>query len=127
MLRNQSTDVRDIFVRASLPLGVEWTGRVKSTTDAVPLYDELTREVSWTLDGMSATEGLLSAPQEGIFQVRIHPDAGQVGQVVGLLGETRLRAVDQFTGIKLEANDFALTTALLDDPSVGVGQGIVIE
>ncbi|MDP3725194.1 MAG: hypothetical protein Q8R20_01850 [Nanoarchaeota archaeon] len=125
VLRNESTNVRDVKARATLPYGVEWTGKVQSTADTLPLYDELTREISWDILEVSATKGVLSAPAEAIFQVRLTPDSSSVGKVMTLLNETRLTAIDDFTGATLQASDVSLTTNLVDDPGAGAGGGIV--
>lgn len=127
LLRNYSTDVRNAHVRATLPYGVEWTGHVKSDTETLPLYDELTREVSWEVPEISATKGVLNPPLQAIFQVRVRPDASLVGKLQPLLDETTLTATDDFTGVTLQANDFGLNTLLSDDATVGAGQGIVVE
>ncbi|MDO8752226.1 MAG: hypothetical protein Q7J22_01550, partial [Candidatus Wolfebacteria bacterium] len=127
LLRNYSTDVRDARVRATLPYGVEWTGHVKSDTETLPLYDELTREVSWEVPEISATNGVLNPPLQAIFQVRIRPDASLVGKLQPLLDETTFTATDDFTGVTLRADDFGLNTLLSDDATVGAGQGIVVE
>ncbi len=128
ILRNESTDIRDVRIRAALPPGVEWTGKaVSASGDVLPLYDELTREVSWEISSIPATKGILNAPTEAIFQVRATPDFSYAGKVMTLLGETRVTALDDFTGITLSAGDVPLTTQLVDDPSAGSSSGIVVE
>ncbi|MEK7479122.1 MAG: hypothetical protein AAB634_01120 [Patescibacteria group bacterium] len=127
VLRNESTDAQNVKVRAILPFGVEWTGKIESTGDTLPLYDELTREVSWDVPSIPATKGVLDSPHEGIFQIRATPDATQAGKVQVILNETRLTAVDDFTGVTLQASDVPLTTQLVDDLSVGAGSGLVEE
>ena len=128
ILRNESTDLRDARVRATLPPGVEWTGKTKSpSADPLPLYDELTREISWNIPEVPATKGVLNSPAEVIFQVRATSDSSYAGSVMTLLGETRAVATDDFTGMSLQAGDVSLTTRLIDDPSAGSSSGIVVE
>lgn len=125
IIRNYSTDVEDVTVSAELPQGVTWTGVMKSNTDSVPLYDEGTRVMSWEIDEIAATKGVLSAPVEAIFQVEAIPNEGLVGQFQPLLSNTTLEAKDGFTGMTLNYSDLFLNTSLSDDQTVNISQGLV--
>lgn len=126
ILKNYSTDARNVEIKASLKLGVEWTGIVKSNTDSVPLYNEATREVVWQIDKIQATKGVISGPLEAIFQVRATPDNTEIGQYKPLLSETSLSAIDEFTGLELVGSDLALSTLLPDDNTVGQEGGRIV-
>lgn len=126
VVKNYSTDVKDVSLSAFLAPGVEWTGQVKANSTAVPVWNERTREITWTIDRILATKGVIGDPTEAVFQVRATPTFEQVGKAEPLMSETRLSATDEFTGGTLELLDSALSTALPDDPTVGQTAGIVV-
>ncbi|PIP29933.1 hypothetical protein COX26_01450 [Candidatus Jorgensenbacteria bacterium CG23_combo_of_CG06-09_8_20_14_all_54_14] len=126
VIRNYGTDVKNVAVSAFLQSGVTWTGLVKSSIDAVPLWNERRSEVTWQIEKIAATKGVISDPIEAVFQVRATPDVTEVGQYQPLMGETTLRTTDDFTGLELTSRDAGFTTALPDDRTVGEGIGRVI-
>lgn len=127
VITNYSTDIKNVAVKASLQSGIEWTNVVKSNVDSVPLYNDRTGEITWSVDKIPATKGVLSSPVEAVFQVRATPNATQVGQYEPLLGASTFSAIDDFTGLNIESSAGALSTALPDDPTVGQGGGIVVQ
>lgn len=126
-LVSAATDVKEVTVRAFLQSGVTWTGPVKSNIDSVPLYNERTQEIIWKIDKLVANKGIIGEPVEAIFQIQAVPNINQIGQYQPLLSETRIEAVDEFTGLQLENFDTALTTSLPDDLTVGQGTGRVVQ
>jgi hypothetical protein len=127
VIKNYATDVKDVELRAFLQSGVSLTGIVKSNIDSVPLYNERTQEVVWRIERILAAKGVINEPIEAIFQIQAVPNATQVGQYQPLLSETRIKAVDEFTGLQLENFDTVLTTSLPDDVTVGQGGGRVVQ
>lgn len=126
VLRNYSTDVKDVSIRATLEPGVTWVGIVKSNIDSVPLYNEGTRKVTWTIDEVRATKGILDEPIEAVFQIEATPTIVHVGQFQPLISETSLSAVDEFTGLGLFSSDVALNSSLPDDVTIGQNGGRVV-
>jgi len=100
-ITNYSTDVSNIKVNAFLQSGVRWTGQVKSNINSLPSYDERTQEVVWNIDKILATKGIISSPVEAIFQVEATPNVIQTGTNMPLLGQTTIRASDDFNKINL--------------------------
>jgi hypothetical protein len=127
IIKNYSTDLRDIKINAYLESGVVMTGIVKSNVDTVPLYNERTQEITWEIPKIPATKGVISDPVEAIFQIRATPNITQVNQFQPLLSESVLLAIDDFTGLKLSSRDEKLTTALPDDPTIGESSGKVVQ
>ncbi len=125
VLTNYSTDVTDTEVSAFLGAGARFTGNVKSNIASVPQYNERTQEVVWQVGKVLATKGVVGSPVEAIFQVEAIPSVIAAGAFQPLVGETRLTALDIFTGEKLSAGDSALSTDLTDDSTVGRGEGQV--
>lgn len=118
ILKNYATDLSGVAVSAKLPPGVGWTGTVKGSGASLPSYDEGTHQVTWTINKVIATKGVIGDPMEAIFQVALTPNAAQVGQVLDLLNETQAQATDVFTGVTLSASDVKLDTNLPDDGTV---------
>lgn len=83
--------------------------------------------MSWTVEQIMATKGVLGDPVEAIFQIEATPNIIQVGQPMPILNETMLKAIDTFTNIELIGSDTGLTTQLADDPTIGQDQGAVIQ
>ncbi|MDP1706412.1 MAG: hypothetical protein Q8L36_01155 [bacterium] len=127
LIKNYATDVRNVVVRAILKSGVAWTGAVRSNIDSVPVFNERTNEIVWQIDKLAASKGLIGEAAEAIFQIEAVPNLTQFGQYQPLIGETSLKAVDEFTGLPLEFSDSALTTALPDDLTVGQIGGRVVQ
>jgi hypothetical protein len=126
IIRNYGTDAKNVEIKAALQSGVVWTGMVKSNIDSVPLWNERTGEIVWNIEKIPATKGIISDPVEAVFQVRATPDVTQVGGFQPLIGETSLKATDDFTGQTLDSSDAGISTALPDDRTVGQDGGKVM-
>lgn len=124
-LKNYATDVKEVEMRAFLLGGVRWTGKVQSNIESAPEYNERTQEIIWKIPRIIATRGILSQPLKAVFQIEATPSISFVNQYFPLVSETRVRAIDEFTGLELNNFDFAITTDLTDDTTVGAGQGTV--
>ncbi len=125
ILTNFSSDVTNVEVRAKLEGGVAFTNKVKGNTTELPVYEKETKEVVWKIGKVFATTGLTGDKLEVIFQVRATPGSEMLGNYMPLLGETRVKATDEFTGEEINTVDVPLTTQLTDDPTVSEGQGKV--
>lgn len=126
VIRNFSTDVKDLVLRSVLPLGVSWTGIAKSNFGDPPIFNPSTREVFWSTLRIPATKGVVGDPIDIVFQIEATPSLGYISAYLPLLGETALMATDEFTGESLSAKDSALTTELVDDPTVSRENGRVV-
>ncbi|KKU18970.1 MAG: hypothetical protein UX77_C0007G0013 [Parcubacteria group bacterium GW2011_GWA1_47_11] len=126
-LANAGTDVDEVTVRAHLENGVSFTGEVKGTTNTLPTLDASSNEVVWTVGAVSVGGGMSGNRPEAIFQVSLTPGVGLLGQFAPLLGITSVSAKDVFTDVSLLGTDSALTTKLVDDSTVGLNQGKVIQ
>lgn len=117
-VRNYANDVTNAKVRAYLQSGTTFTGVVKSNIPRVPVYNPASGEVVWDIGNIPATKGVIDSPLEAIFQIENIPAVNQVGSIITLVGETRITAMDSFSGIELIDTDFALTTDLKDDKTI---------
>lgn len=126
ILRNFSNELKNISISASLPAGVEWLGKIKSSDSPEPVFDPDTNKITWSLARVAPGRGASSAPIEAIFQIAASPAASAVGNFQSLLSETVLEGLDSFTGSEVLIRDVGLSTRLPDDPTVGENQGRVV-
>lgn len=125
-IANFPNDAESVEVSAHLESGVTFTGKVKSTIVSVPAYNDRTQEVTWKIDRIVATKGVISQPVEATFQVAATPSIGNMNQYMPLVSQTELRARDAFTGLDLVSVAAPLTTYLLYDTTLTPQQGIVV-
>ena len=124
---NYNTDVSNVQVKTSLLSGVRFTSKVKSNISSLPAYNDRTGEISWTIDKIPATKGVLGTPVEAIFQVEATPNITQISQPMPLLSETQLTAVDDFTQNQISGYFPAITSEMISDSTFKSGQGMVIQ
>ncbi len=115
---NYSTDITGAVISAKAAPGVNFTGQIKSNSGSQPSYDSASGVVTWNLGDVPATKGIVGTPFEAIFQIEYTPSNLQIGEEVGLLGETRLTAKDAFTGKDISAVSGEITTYLRDDSKI---------
>ncbi|MBI5079148.1 hypothetical protein HZB06_00515 [Candidatus Wolfebacteria bacterium] len=125
VIYNYANDVSNVEIKANLKSGVRWLNKTESGTNPPPIYNERTNEVSWGIDKLTANKGIINKAIEVVFQVEATPDITQINKFMPLLGETSIRAIDDFTGAVLINSDKELTTWLNDDSTVKYDQGIV--
>lgn len=125
VIYNYANDISNVEIKANLKSGVRWLGKDESGINPPPTYNERTNEVSWSIDKLPANKGVVNKAIELVFQVEATPDITQVNKFMPLLGETSIRAIDDFTGAVLTNSDKELTTWLNDDSTVKYDQGIV--
>lgn len=125
LISNYSTDVSNVEVKAFLGGNVRFTGVAKSNINVLPTYNERTQEMTWAIDKIVATKGVIDKPIEAIFQVEATPSVEQVGQYITLIQSTTIKATDLFTSQPLTSSDFEVTTSLPDDLTVAGQKGLV--
>jgi len=125
VVKNYGTDLKNLVIKTFLASGVSFTGITNSNISAVPLYNDRTQEVVWTIEKVAATRGVISDPVEAVFQVKAIPNLTQVGYEMPLISETTYKAVDDFTSLELTGADTALTTILRDDLTITQDMGRV--
>ncbi len=117
-LKNYATDVANVRVSAFVQSNTRFIKVVKSTIGALPKFNAASGEVAWEIGNIPATGGVIGGKIEAIFQIETTPAVNQVGQVISILGPTKLEADDSFVGQKLTASDVEVTTQLPDDVTV---------
>ena len=125
LLTNFTTDLTGVEVRARLEDGVTFTGKAKSNVQSLPEFDEKSGEVIWRPGNISATLGVLGEKPEAIFQVEAIPKSSRTGQYLPLIGETKVSARDEWSGLEITASAGSVDTRLPGDPTVKEGEGLV--
>ena len=114
LVSNVSNDVAQAQIEAVLPAGVSMTGKIYPE-DAKISYNDRTNSVIWNIGAMSAGTGIINAPREVAFQVKITPAPNQVDRSPDLIGVSTFTANDLFTGDKLTATSDKKSTLLQED------------
>lgn len=109
-IKNYSTNVRNVEVKSYLQSGAKWLNIVRSDAGSIPSYNERTGEITWTIDRILATKGVINKPLEAVFDIEITPNIIQKGQLLPILGDTEISAEDEFTGVRLTNKIKNLTT-----------------
>lgn len=118
-LHNTFHDLSRIVVTATLPPGVRFLGTAPNQAGKISI-NETTREVRFELPRLPVTEASISAA----FKVAVVPSETDRGQLVSLLGVSRVEATDAITQITFSTDAHSLSSALEADPS-GRGKGVV--
>ncbi|MDD5760501.1 MAG: hypothetical protein PHF45_00340 [Candidatus Pacebacteria bacterium] len=123
---NSFNTLRDVTVRTTLPLWVEFTSQIGGNYGQnPPVFDPLTRELSWKIDSVPSGAGVLTKAQELVFQIKVTPSQSQINQALDLIGTTTLSATDAFTGKNIHLTYPAVKSIQLTDKTVLPDDGIV--
>jgi len=94
---NVSNDALETKVSATLPSGVEMTGKI-SPDDGRLTYNARNNSIAWDLGPVSAWTGILNQAKEVAFQIKIKPAQIQEKQQIILVNPVSFTAKDSFTG-----------------------------
>ncbi len=111
-------DLSNVEMRAVLPEGVTF-----NDMKALPNGGELIQEggeLVWRLPFLPTT----SADTSVTFALELTPVANMRGKTPNILGETYVQALENRSGITVQAQTGALDTSLLNDEQ-GIGKGVV--
>jgi hypothetical protein len=126
VINNYSTDISNVTVKATLASNVAWTGVVKSNINgSLPTYDPSSNIITWQINKIPATTGIVLPAAEAIFQIKSTPSINQLNNFASLVSQTTLTATDNFTNVPLSSSAAEVTTAIPDDPTVPSGSGKV--
>ena len=120
LAESQNNSLNDVVVTAILPPSVTF-GADTSDTGSVA-YNPTSRTMTWSVGSITA-----GAPAVGSYTVSLRPSVTQIGNVVILTGDQRLRATDAFTGTVVRTEQEAVTTELSTELGFEPGNGRVVE
>ena len=127
-VHNTFHDLSNIVITAPLPKGVRFAGAAAGQATPMAVggqtgkvrFNETTREVRFEIPRLPVTESEASIA----FKVAVRPDATDRGQLMALLGVSRVEALDTIAQITFSADAPPVSTALEGDPTAR-GKGVV--
>jgi len=125
-IANSANKISRAEARASLPIYINWLGSVSPATEGV-FYEEVSREVTWSIDSVKEGTGLSGETREIAFQVELLPSLSQIGSIPQLLGDTTLTGRDIFTDTFLLSTRNSVSTRLSSDSNFISGDDKVVE
>lgn len=115
-VNNGFNAVHNAEVTASLPAHVTWVGQTSPSSENIS-YDRNKGTVTWDIGNIAADTSGSRQRREVAFQVMLEPGVNLVGQAPILVDQTRLIAIDDFTGSTLESTQDQITTRFSTDPA----------
>ncbi len=120
--KNFYNDVKNLKVKANLPLQVRLTGEI-SSKEAKFSFDSVSREIVWEIGELTAGKGISGPEPEISFQVALTPDSAQRREIPELISQVRIIGEDVWTGEKVEATADPVNASLPDDPTISEEMG----
>ena len=124
-LVNRNNDLSDVKIVAYLPPHVEWVG-IKKPSSADLSYNSQTGQVIWQVGNLAAGTGVLAPVRQVAFQIAITPTVVDAGNLVELIGQSKVSAHDNFVDLELTDTTRSIDSNLPDDPQVN-NQGTVVQ
>lgn len=125
-IRNFTNDLRNAEIRATIPPNIKWKN-VFLPSDARIGFDESLGEVRWFIGEVKSATGVLTPALSASFQLALTPAESDVGTSPVLINESRLTAIDTFTGEKVEVKFPLATTEIRDDPGTTLKEWKVVK
>ncbi|MFH1430145.1 MAG: hypothetical protein ABIG71_01310 [Candidatus Uhrbacteria bacterium] len=120
-VRSVLQDAQQIVVRAQLPEGVEWTGRVAATAGHRVEFNPTTRSITWVVDTLDQTVGKTFPSASASFELALTPSAEQVGVSALLLDHAQAQYSDSVGDRSTVEAPAVTTNLLLDSHARGMG------
>jgi len=87
-------DFNNTIVSATLAPGVSWTGKVKVLgTDATPVYNNRTQQITWTIPAITTTE-MAKQPPQLVFQISFTPSEQYSNNTFNIASSAQLQSVE---------------------------------
>ena len=125
-LVNKNNDLTDTRIEAYLPPHVKWEGKT-NPSNANLSYSPSTGLVVWDIGNLSAGTGILSPVKQMVFQVSITPSLANTGNLIELIGQSKVTGQDTFVNLELSDLSKSIDTSLPDDPIINSSQGRVVK
>jgi hypothetical protein len=113
-IKSFTNDMKNIRVTTSLPPNVKWENAV-SPKNAEISFDAASAGVRWSIGEIKAGTGVTRPTHTAAFQVSLIPGEPDVGKSILLTKESRLIALDSFTGEEREIVAEAVSTETRED------------
>ena len=125
-LVNTSNDLKNVKVIAFLPPHVTWVNKINPGYADLK-YNSQTGQVIWTIGDLQSATGILLPAKEVAFQISITPSLANLGDLVELIGQSKVSGQDDFVGLELISFVKSIDTDLPDDLKIGQKQGKVVQ
>ena len=120
---NTNNPIKDLKITALVPTGIEFTDINNVTDGDQIIYNQDTRQITWTISDVAQFAGIFIPAPEARIQLALTPNANQVGTSPALLTNVTATATDSVTGAFLTAAGKNISTAIFEDN----GQNKVID
>lgn len=124
-MRNFTNDLEEVTVEGTLPPNVRWESTTAPSSARVS-YDVASGLVRWSPGAISAGTGILNPALSLAFQVSVTPADIEVGRVLDLVKNIRVRGKDRFTGDAVESVIQTITTSVADAQTTGTQLDMVV-
>ncbi|HBB56682.1 TPA: hypothetical protein DEW47_03575 [Patescibacteria group bacterium] len=114
-LANNSNDLSDAKITATIPPYVEWMDSFSPSSEDV-VFDESNSTITWNIGDLAAGTGLIRQAREISFQLLFSPSLIQAGTVPEIVSEARFEAYDEFVEEMIYTAISALDINLSKDP-----------
>ncbi len=127
--KNYYNDVKNVKVKATLPQGVELTGKIFPQEESTRFsFDSQSREIVWVVGNsevLKAGTGVLNQSPGVSFQISLTPNSNQKGMVLPIINEAKITGEDQWTEKTIEGKALLINTTLPDDQVITDHSGII--
>jgi len=125
-VKNYYSDVRDVKVKAILPVQISLTGKIFPEEEVSKFsFDSESREIVWLVRDLERGKGVLTPSPNIAFQIEFLPEASQIGQTPEIIGQAKISGEDSWTETTLQSAASAINTTLPDDPTITTELGRV--
>lgn len=123
---NRYNSLSGTTLRAVLPGFIEWSNVINPSNENVS-YNSNNREIEWNIGRLPAGVGQSSAAKQLSFKISLVPSVSQVGDIVNLVENIRIEAIDDFTNRTISDSTQSVTTFIKNDPAFFIGIGEVTQ
>ena len=103
-VKNYYSIVKDVKVKATLPEGVELTGKIFPQEESLKFaYDLQSREIVWSVGDLEGGSGVFRPAKNIAFQIAFTPNESQRGQTLEIISEAKITGEDSWTERIIEA------------------------
>lgn len=125
-VKNYYSLVKDIKVKAILPLGAQLTGKIFPEDETTKFsFDSQSKEIIWSVGDLERGSGVFTPSKNIAFQVSLTPNQSQRGQTPKIINTATITGEDSWTDRILEATSPTIDTTLPDDETITEEMGKV--
>ncbi|HBP00465.1 MAG: hypothetical protein UU48_C0011G0033 [Candidatus Uhrbacteria bacterium GW2011_GWF2_41_16] len=123
-IKNTTNTLHNVTLIGHLPENVRFTGKQTVSEGNAISYDSSTRTILWQATQVDPTFPPDAKMISMAFEIGLTPNESQIGNILPLLSDIQLTAIDNWTGAAIIASGNMVTTDLPYDQSAA-GLGIV--